>query len=106
MDPDSISVTESWCNDQVTDAFLTLPGYELVQDLRKDRFDTDRGRGGGLLVYAKKELSICVIPTDHDDANFQCCKFKVKDLVFLFNVSVAKQWRCKFFRYVRAVAES
>ena len=27
-----------------------IPGYELQTDLRQDRSDTDRGRGGGLLV--------------------------------------------------------
>jgi hypothetical protein len=67
MDPDLIFLTESWCNNQITDAFLSLPGYELIQELRKDRFDTDRGRGGGLLVYAKNDLTFCVLPTDETE---------------------------------------
>jgi hypothetical protein len=75
-------VTESWSNDQITDAFLTIPGFELIQDLRIDRTDTDRGRGGGLLVYSKKDLPICVLPFDSDLDELQYCKFKVKDLVF------------------------
>jgi hypothetical protein len=50
MDPDLILVTESWCNDQITDAYLSLPGYELVNDLHRDRYNMDRGHGSGLLV--------------------------------------------------------
>jgi Reverse transcriptase (RNA-dependent DNA polymerase)/Endonuclease-reverse transcriptase len=81
MDPDLILVTETWCNDQITDAYLSLPGYELVNELRKDRYDTDRGRGGGLIVYARTGLSICVLSTDENiDASFQYCKFKVYDV--------------------------
>jgi hypothetical protein len=74
-------VTESWCNDQITEAFLTVPGYDLINDLRIDRTNTDKGCGGGLLVYPKKDLSICVLPTDEYDS-FQYCKFKVKDMTF------------------------
>jgi hypothetical protein len=48
-------------------------------DLRIDRTNTDKGQGGGLLVYAKKDLPIFVLPTDHSD-DFQYCKFKVEDL--------------------------
>jgi ribonucleases P/MRP protein subunit RPP40 len=56
-----------------------VPGFELVTDLRIDRTNTDRGRGGGLLVYAKKDLPVFVLPIDQND-DFQYCKFKVKDL--------------------------
>jgi hypothetical protein len=82
MDSDLILVTESWCNDQITDAFLSIPGYELVNDLRRDRYNTDRGRGGGLLVYSKMNLPICVLPDDDPDAMYQYCKFKISDTVF------------------------
>jgi hypothetical protein len=37
LDLDLILVTESWCNDQITNAFLSVPGYELITDLRIDR---------------------------------------------------------------------
>jgi hypothetical protein len=53
--PDLILVTESWCNEDISNAFLSLDGYELIPDLRMDRETTARGRGGGgLLVYAKE----------------------------------------------------
>jgi hypothetical protein len=41
LGPDIILVTETWCNNQVSDAFLSLPNYELVTYLRKDRFNTE-----------------------------------------------------------------
>jgi hypothetical protein len=37
MTPDLILLTETWCNEQILNAFLDIPGYELLQDLRKDR---------------------------------------------------------------------
>ena len=53
MNPDIILLTETWCNDQITDMFLRIPGYELQTDLRRDREDTRNGIGGDLLVYTK-----------------------------------------------------
>jgi hypothetical protein len=81
MDPDLILLTKSWCSDQITNAYLTFPGYELITDLRKDRYDTDRGRGGGLLVYAKNNLNVSILPSDDSDDKFQYCKFKVSDVI-------------------------
>ena len=52
--PHVIALTETWTNSDISDEFLSLDGYELVE--RKDREDTDRGRGGGLLVYVAKEI--------------------------------------------------
>jgi hypothetical protein len=77
---DLILVTETWCNEQITDAYLNIPGYDLQGDLRKDRLDTDRGRGGGLLVYSKTGIPILSI--DSADAIHQYCKFKVQDITF------------------------
>ena len=33
---------------------LHIEGFTVIDNLRKDRDDTVRGAGGGLLVYAKK----------------------------------------------------
>jgi hypothetical protein len=33
LQPDLIFITESWCNENVTNAFLAIPGYELATDL-------------------------------------------------------------------------
>jgi hypothetical protein len=52
--PDLILVTESWCNEDISNAFLSLDGYELVPDLRMDRETTARGRGGDCWYMLKK----------------------------------------------------
>ena len=78
--PDLILLTETWCSDHITDAFLTIPGYEI--QVRVDRINTDKGRGGGLLVYSRTGIPILV----HDTTSTfnQYCSFKVYDLtVFL-----------------------
>ncbi len=73
-------ITESWCNSDVSDAFLSIDGYELQPDLRADREDTAQGRGGGLLVYAKSGMKVLKIDTD---SSFQQqCMFLVNDVTF------------------------
>ena len=54
--PDILAITETWTNDAIADAFVCIDGYELVA--RDDRNDTTGGRGGGILVYARKHLCI------------------------------------------------
>jgi hypothetical protein len=51
LKPDIILATETWCHSEISNAYLSLDGYELQPDLRVDREDTAQGRGGGLLVY-------------------------------------------------------
>lgn len=41
--PDIVLITESWCNDNISDAYLGLEGFELQTELRQDRADTGRG---------------------------------------------------------------
>ncbi len=45
--PDIIALTETWCNNDITNAVISIDGYEIVPDLRMDRMDTGGGRGGG-----------------------------------------------------------
>jgi Reverse transcriptase (RNA-dependent DNA polymerase)/Endonuclease-reverse transcriptase len=61
----------------VTDALLTISGYELQHDLRMDRNDTGEGRGGGLLVYSKQGLKI--LASDNNSQFNQFCSFEVYD---------------------------
>jgi hypothetical protein len=78
VEPDLILITESWCHKDINDAFLSMPGYELQHELRRDREDTKEGRGGGLLVYAKQGLNILSCDSNIDFV--QHCKFYVHDL--------------------------
>ncbi len=73
--PDLILICETWCRPDITAAFLQLPGYELIPDLRKDREDTVNGVGGGLLVYARNGL--VVLKCDTGCVFNQHCSFKV-----------------------------
>jgi hypothetical protein len=52
LEPDIILLTETWCNNSVGNAALSLENYKLETELRKDRCDTANGVGGGLLVYS------------------------------------------------------
>ena len=36
-DPDFILLTETWCNVTINNAALSIPGYQLETDLRRDR---------------------------------------------------------------------
>ena len=56
---DILAVTETWANDEIGDNLLHINGYEIVA--RLDRMDTDRGRGGGIIVYAKPEIDIWML---------------------------------------------
>ena len=74
MKPDFILLTESWCNPSVADTDLTLPGYQLEQELRKDRTDTNNGIGGGLLVYSRnghKVLPMAINNNFHQHVSFK-----------------------------------
>ena len=77
-EPDVILITESWCNVDTNDAFLSTPGYNL--QIRMDREDTAQGRGGGLLIYSKEGID--VLSTDNDLLPHQCCRFAVEDVTF------------------------
>ena len=52
--PDVMVFTETWANDEIGDCYFNIPGYDLVA--REDRNDTDRGRGGGIMVFATREI--------------------------------------------------
>jgi len=73
--PDIILITESWCNADITNAFLSIDNYELQADLRVDRGDTERGRGGGLLTYVRKGLTILKIDAEYH--HVQCSVMKI-----------------------------
>ena len=51
LNPHLILINESWTNGSITKSFLKINGFKLVS--RKDRTDTEKGRGGGLLIYSK-----------------------------------------------------
>ena len=51
LKPDIVAITESWTHNDITEAILKLNGYEVIG--RSDRTDTQKGRGGGILIYSR-----------------------------------------------------
>jgi hypothetical protein len=88
MNPDIILVTESWCHSEISNAFLSIDGYEIQPDLRMDREDTAGGRGGGLLVYGKSGLTILKLYKEVELQQY--CVFKVSDVTFLSDIPIAQ----------------
>jgi len=62
---DIILLSETWLNEGSNTAFLQIDDYDLMTDLRSDRTDTASGIGGGLLVYAKKGLTVLTCDKDY-----------------------------------------
>ena len=52
--PDIILLTETWTHEEICNEYLAINGYETT--VRKDRKDTGRGRGGGLLIYTAEHV--------------------------------------------------
>ena len=71
LKPDVILLCETWCNTNTSNATLNIKGYELQQNLRRDRNDTTNGIGGGLLVYTRDGLVI--LPCDDENSFNQYC---------------------------------
>jgi ribonucleases P/MRP protein subunit RPP40 len=56
LDPDIIGITETWCNDNISDAELAISGYDMF---RRDRIGTTRG--GGVLLYVRSSLNATAV---------------------------------------------
>ena len=53
--PDVMAFTETWTHGGIGNEFLVVDGYELL--VRSDRNDTEKGRGGGILIYTRRNLN-------------------------------------------------
>ena len=81
MNPDIILLTETWCNQSIPDAALSINNYVLETDMRKDcaeSADTTNGVGGGLSVYAKPGLKILPYDKFNNNEFNQFCCFKIE----------------------------
>ena len=74
--PDVIIITETWCNNTISNAMLNINGYSIEPNLRIDRTDTANGIGGGIIVYCKTGLTIK--PSSVNDF-IQYCRFEIVD---------------------------
>ena len=63
--PDIICICETFCNDQHSDAYLALTGYEIIS--RRDGRDTSKGIARGLLIYCREGLQSSELNIDGSD---------------------------------------
>ena len=52
--PDVVGITESWATGEIMDSELSMEGYVLF---REDRRDCEAVRGGGVILYVKESLN-------------------------------------------------
>ena len=52
--PDVTIITETWTHEAISNEYLNVNGYDIIE--RQDRNDTDKGRGGGIIIYVRKTL--------------------------------------------------
>ena len=60
IDPHIIGITESWANEDITDAELGLTGYVMF---RRDRIGR---RGGGFILYVKESIQAYEIKLERE----------------------------------------
>ena len=86
QDPDVIILTETWCNPNITQPFLEIPGNTLDPELRHDRSDTVNGIGGSILIYVRIGLTFltCDLINDFN----QHCRFSIKSKNDVLNFTV------------------
>lgn len=66
--PHVITLTETWTNQAISNSELQIPGYILKA--RRDRTDTDHGRGGGIITYIMEGVtSVEINDPLYDDFN-------------------------------------
>ena len=53
--PDIVAMTETWTHEGIGNEFLNMEEYEMVA--RSDRNDTERGRGGGIVIFVNKAVN-------------------------------------------------
>jgi hypothetical protein len=56
--PDIIGISESWLHEGIDDSIVTIPGYVLY---RKDRCDSTKCKGGGVMFYVKVDIQAEII---------------------------------------------
>ena len=52
MKPDILALTETWTHEGIGREIVEVEGYEVAA--REDRNDTEKGRGGGIIIYVNK----------------------------------------------------
>jgi hypothetical protein len=82
-EPDIAVLSETWTSDKITNPSISLNNYEIVS--RSDRTNTKDGRGGGVIIYAKNEISSKIQnkPPNSTIMDIQVCEIKICDVTIV-----------------------
>ena len=75
LKPDLVLICESFTNESISNAYLTISGYRL--EVRKDGCDTTNGRARGLLIYVKDNIKAGELENSLFETFNQCCAIRV-----------------------------
>jgi hypothetical protein len=75
--PEVILISETWCSPEIGNGELSIDGYQLETDCRRDRTDTANGIGGGLIVYTKSGTTVRELRKFNENKFNQFCAFKL-----------------------------
>ena len=89
--PDIICICETFCNDQHSDAYLALTGYEIVS--RRDGRDTIKGITRGLLIYSKQGLQASELKIKGSESVTECTGITLLCCARPFLAPRAFRWR-------------
>ena len=76
LQPDVICISETWTHADHTKAFLTIDNYGPPVG-RRDRADTGAGRGGGVLIWVRSDISAPESERPEFRHFKQCCCVKL-----------------------------
>ena len=69
--PDIVMITESFCREDISDAYLSIAGYQTI--CRRDGRDTAGGRGRGLLTYVREGIPAGELMLEGGNLVTECC---------------------------------
>lgn len=85
-------MTETWTNSEYVNTELNIDNYTIIS--RCDRADTTAGIGGGLLIYARNNLTVTEVKKSSCEYNFnQFTEIKVKADKSVNDVSIYLVYR-------------
>ena len=84
IETDVILLTETWAHPEINDQELKIANFNIVA--REDRKDTQKGRGGGVVIYVNSRLNLEVIKEiSNNIKSTQICGIKLRG-VELYNI--------------------
>jgi len=77
---DVVGITETWADSSVTDAELSLEGFDMF------RVDREGSKGGGVLLYIREELGAVILDNLSEFREQVWCSLKLKSSSLLLGL--------------------